>query len=262
MQRGTGPGTAMRTTLRAVLLALAPFVVDVHAQVGNVYALSGNAVGHTASGDRLQVRVGSTFETGTTFITSGDDAMDLMLADGQHVTLAPNTTVRVERRASGLTVSVITGSIHFYADVREASARARVESVQFVMDGATVIFTGTTTVELTIAVDGPGSQAGVLMVERGQARIATASRVNTPVSGGEVVRWQPSAPLRFVPGSALPAILQARLAAAQAAAVELLLANLPATAAGTQQSISPPPPGPASGIASPGGGGGCVGSGC
>ncbi|MDA0225755.1 MAG: hypothetical protein O2975_06530 [Proteobacteria bacterium] len=213
-------GNATRTARFAFLLACVVFAFEAWAQAGTVRAVTGQPRAETTAGQRLTLRVGTTFTAGTSFETGAKELIELVLADGQVLIIGYGSRVRIERfRFDGesagsnvLEVVLAQGSMRF---IGGAIAVKQPRAVRVAAGASSVGIQRGGEVDFTLVVDTTADQAGVLAVARGEVSLTTPFGVIGTMTRNQVARWQARGAPGPVPLASLPAILQAQVAAIQ-----------------------------------------------
>ncbi len=277
-----------------VLQACFPFFVRAQSAAGDparepaglINSVSGSVYARTGTGEEVLLKPGDVFPPGTTFRTSGDGNVVLLFADGQNVTLNPNSTLRVDdyffdpkeirKGKSSLSLlsgvmSLVTGAIH----------TGNPQGLSFSMGDTSIAISSKDVTAFTAQANSNSETPGFVAVTIGEIAVTSKAGPPTAVGADQFVRWQAGLP-PSPPGpiAAAPAIFQALVSASQASvlpsnnpvdiqsvSLQVALASLATTSAGTDQQAQQ-----AQSVASasslitpsvtPGGGRGCVGSPC
>lgn len=256
------------------------------ALAGYVNSVSGSVFIRRGSGPEVPAKQGDLFDKGTIFTTGSDGQIGLLFADGQNVSLSPDSVLRVEEyrfdprdmKTSKATFGLMVGMMRFVTGAIHSQNR---EALIVSAGDAQIGILSKDVTAFVVQVDSKSQDIGAAVVTVGEISIQTKVGPVTRLIGDQYSRWQSGgAPTPSQPLLAAPAFLQAAAAAAratvlptsvlldiEAAAVKLALANLPATGAGPVQALTQ-----AQGAliaaavivptVTPGGGRGCVGSPC
>ena len=249
---------------------------------GYVNSLTGTVYIRARSVPESPAMPGDLAGSGSILRTGTDGEVILLFSDGLHVTLSADSAVLVEEyryepgnpkasraffRLMAGTMRVVTGAMH--TQNRDA----------LMISGGTAQI-GVVTAEVTSFVVDGGAQAedgGLVAVITGEVWIRTPLGPRTRVEKDQFARWQSGGAAAPQPLAAAPAAIQAAAASGLAiqegepldikAAAELamLLATLPAPAAGSPQTPAFATFATAEAVlpgVTPGGGGGCIGSPC
>ena len=127
-----------------LLILLTSLATDALAQAGYLHAVSGIVSARKANGESVRLKVGDTFEAGTTFNTGEPGDAVFKFADGQVLAFGPNSTARVDQyqfdprnvKASSSAIALLDGTMRFVAGVIATANREAARIIAGAKSGA------------------------------------------------------------------------------------------------------------------------------
>lgn len=236
-------------------------------------------------GPEVAAKVGDIFGPGTTFRTGVDSSAVLVFADGQNITLGPQSLLKVDDfrfdardiKSSKATLGLMTGVMRLVTGGIHTGNR---EGLVVSAGSASIDILSKDVTAFVVEIDQKSLGIGAAAVTVGEIAIRTPAGPPVQLGEDQFTRWVSDAPpLPGIPLSAAPAVFQAVVAASlakvipsnapidiQSASVQATLAALDSTAAGSEPNLQAQAPESTAALvipaATPGGGRGCVGSPC
>jgi hypothetical protein len=191
------------------------------AQVGQVNGTSGQVSIRDAAGNEVPGKVGLIFEVGTRILTGNDGEVRMLFADGQIVTLSPNSEFRIadfrydsrDLAASRATLNLVAGTMEY---VSGAIHTGNPNGLRFSVGSSTEVrILSREVTSFVVQVDSNLPGAGSVAVVTGELSVQTTGGAGR-VAVDQFVRFQPGvAPANPLPLAAAPAVIQASVAASR-----------------------------------------------